>query len=175
MWLYSYAYILFSHASCVTTGLWLHRPLLYIDQQIWLHGYLHIYLPTYLSICMCCCYVCIRSLTPTVPTQDFDSTHRIHVYRCKCICMAIYWYTCLFICIYDLSHTPPVPALRTSTLLPMLTSARPPTQAWEVARTVVAPPPSPVAVEWFACVFVCGVVVVCVCVRLVLCLTGMWL
>jgi len=50
-------------------------------------------------------------------------------------------------------------ARRTSTLLPMLTSARPPTQAWEVARTVVAQPP--IAAKWFgrvfrSCVRLCG-------------------
>jgi len=42
-------------------------------------------------------------------------------------------------------------ARRTSTLLPMLTSARPPTLAWEVARTVVAQPP--IAAKWFGRVF----------------------
>ena len=50
-------------------------------------------------------------------------------------------------------------ARRTSTLRPMLTSARPPTQAWEVARTVVAQPP--IAAKWFgrvfrSCVRLCG-------------------
>ena len=44
-----------------------------------------------------------------------------------------------------------------------LTSARPPTRAWDVARTVVAPPSSVVKCLWE--VFVWGVVlVVCVCV-----------
>ena len=42
-------------------------------------------------------------------------------------------------------------ARRTSTLLPMLTLARPPTLTWEVARTVVAQPP--IAAKWFGCVF----------------------
>jgi len=52
---------------------------------------------------------------------------------------------------------------RTSTLPPTLTSARPPTRAWEVARTVVAAPSSGVKCLWE--VFVWGVVlVVCVCV-----------
>ena len=47
-----------------------------------------------------------------------------------------------------------------------LTSARPPTRAWEVARTVVAPPSSVVKCLWE--VFVWGVVlVVCVCVCVV--------
>ena len=52
-------------------------------------------------------------------------------------------------------------ARRTSTLLPMRTSARPPTLAWEVAlaRTVVAQPP--IAAKWFgrvfsSCVRLCG-------------------
>jgi len=50
-------------------------------------------------------------------------------------------------------------ARRTSTLLPMMTSARPLTQAWEVARTVVAQPP--IAAKWFgrvfrSCVRLCG-------------------
>jgi len=43
---------------------------------------------------------------------------------------------------------------QTSTLLLMLTSARPPTRAWEVARTVVAPPLSVVKCLWE--VFVLG-------------------
>jgi len=53
-------------------------------------------------------------------------------------------------------------ARRTSTLLPiMLTSARPPTQAWEVARTVVAQPPIAANNKWFgrvfrSCVKLCG-------------------
>ena len=52
---------------------------------------------------------------------------------------------------------------RTSTLPLTLTSAWPPTRAWEVARTVVAPPSSGVKCLWE--VFVWGVVlVVCVCV-----------
>jgi len=37
---------------------------------------------------------------------------------------------------------------QTSTLPLMLTSARPPTRAWEVARTVVAPPLSVVKCLW---------------------------
>jgi len=54
--------------------------------------------------------------------------------------------------------------LRPVHTLPLtLTSARPPTRAWEVARTVVAPPSSVVKCLWE--VFVWGVVlVVCVCV-----------
>ena len=45
---------------------------------------------------------------------------------------------------------------RLSTLPLMLTSARPPARAWEVARTVVAPPSSVVKCLWevFVCFFV---------------------
>ena len=78
-----------------------------------------------------------------------------------------------------LIHTPVRPR-RTSTLPLTLTSARPRTLAWEVARTVVAPPSSLVTCLWevfvwgfgvlfllCACVSVSGVlfsVGVCVCV-----------
>jgi len=73
---------------------------------------------------------------------------------------------------------------RTSTLPPTLTSARPPTRAWEVARTVVAPPSSVVKCLWGVfvwglvccscrvCVSVSGVlfsVAVCVCVCVCVC------
>jgi len=50
---------------------------------------------------------------------------------------------------------------------PTLTSARPPTQAWEVARTVVAPPSSVVKCLWGVFVWGFGVLFlscVCVCV-----------
>jgi len=62
-------------------------------------------------------------------------------------------------------------ARRTSSLfpMPMLTSARPPTLAWEVARTVVAQPP--IAAKWFGRVL-CLVVwwfVWCVCCACDLC------
>jgi len=60
-------------------------------------------------------------------------------------------------------HTAAGTAALTTLALPlMLTSARPPTRAWEVARTVVAPPSSVVKCLWE--VFVWGVVLV-VCVR----------
>jgi len=76
---------------------------------------------------------------------------------------------------------------RTSTLPITLTLARPPTRAWEVARTVVAPPSSVVKCLWevfvwgfgvlflsCACVMVWGVlfsVSVCVCVCVCVCVT----
>jgi len=63
----------------------------------------------------------------------------------------------------------------TSTLPPTLTSARPPTRAWEVARTVVAPPSSVVKCLWG--VFVWGFRVLFlsrVCVSGVLFSVGVW-
>jgi len=55
--------------------------------------------------------------------------------------------------------------LRTSTLPPTLTSARPPTRAWEVARTVVAPPSSVFKCLWDVFVLGFGVLFLsCVCV-----------
>jgi len=55
---------------------------------------------------------------------------------------------------------------RPSILVPlMLTSARPPTRAWEVARTVVAPPSSVVKCLWEVFVWGFGVLFMsCVCV-----------
>jgi len=54
---------------------------------------------------------------------------------------------------------------RTSTLPPTLTSARPPTRASEVARTVVAPPSSVVKCLWGVFVWEFGVLFLsCVCV-----------
>jgi len=71
---------------------------------------------------------------------------------------------------------------RTSTLPLTLTSARPPTRAWEMARTVVAPPSSVVKRLWgvvwgfgglfLSCVCVCvcvGGVVLCRCVCVCVC------
>jgi len=53
---------------------------------------------------------------------------------------------------------------RTSTLPPTLTSARPPTRVWEVARTVVAPPSSVVKCLWEVLVWGFGVLFLsCVC------------
>jgi len=58
---------------------------------------------------------------------------------------------------------------RTSTLPPTLTSARPPTRAWEVARTIVALPSSVVKCLWGVFVWGFGVLFLsCVCVSGVL-------
>jgi len=70
-------------------------------------------------------------------------------------------------------HAAPPPVFtglrRTSTLPLTLTSARPPTRAWEVARTVVAPPSSVVKCLWEVFVWGFGALFLsCVCVSRVL-------